>query len=361
VHVSADIKNSLIGIKLLAQTMPPKKDRSVTLADVARAAGVSAKTVSRVINHNDYVSDETREQIERAIEALGYRPNRLARSLASNRSFIIGLTLPDVTNPFFPEIMRGAEMVAQEHGYNLLAYNTDLDPQRERDGLSLLEETRVDGIIICTVSLSDPDLSAALQRHRAAVVINRLLPDGPAGIVRVDYFSAMRKMVQHVLDTGRRRIGYLDVSRSAYSYSSKERYRGFQAAMEDNHLSANTQYIRRCIASIESSRQVACDLLTDHPEIDALICYNDIIAGGALEACAKLGITVPDQVAITGFDDIMFSSIFKVALTTMHVPKFDLGVRAAQMLFERIDGDLTQSEIVLDAELVIRQSTPPIP
>lgn len=346
----------------MADRSSPKKNRSVTLADVARAAGVSAKTVSRVINHNDYVSQETREQIERAIKALGYRPNRMARSLASNRSFIIGLTMPDVTNPFFPEIMRGAEMVAQQHGYNLLAYNTDLDPQRERDGLALLEETRVDGIIICTISLSDADLSAALQHHRAAVVINRLMPpDGPAGIVRVDYFSAMQKMVQFVLDTGRRRIGYLDVSRSAYSYSSKERYRGFQAAMERNGLPVNPQYLRRCVASIESSRQVAIELLTDQPEIDALVCYNDMIAGGALEACAELGIAVPDQIAVTGFDDIMFSSVFKVALTTMHVPKFDLGARAAQMLFERIDGSSTQSEIVLDAELVIRQSTPPIP
>lgn len=345
----------------MAETTSPKKERSVTLADVARAAGVSAKTVSRVINHNDYVSDETRRQIQQAIEELGYRPNRLARSLASNRSFIIGLTFPDVTNPFFPEIMRGAERIAQEHGYNLLAYNTDLNPQRERDGLTLLEETRVDGVIICTVSLSDADLSAILRRHRASVVINRLLPDGPAGIVRVDYFSAMHRMVQFVLDTGRRRIGYLDVSRSTYSYSSKERYRGFQAAMDANGLPINPQYIRRCIASIENSREAAIDLLQAQPEIDAVVCYNDMIAGGALEACVQLGITVPDQVAITGFDDIMFSSVFKVALTTMHVPKFELGVRAAQMLFDRIEGDLTQSEIVLDTELVIRQSTPPMP
>lgn len=347
-----------MGTGFLADKTPPEKNRSVTLADVARAAGVSAKTVSRVINHNDYVSAETREQIERAIEALGYRPNRMARSLASNRSFIIGLTVPDVTNPFFPEIMRGAERVAQEHGYNLLAYNTDLNPQRERDGLALLEETRVDGVIICTVSLSDDDLNAVLQRHRAAVVINRLMPDGPAGIVRVDYFSAMQQIVQFVLDSGRRRIGYLDVLRSAYSYSSKERYRGFHTAMEANQLPANPHYIRRCIASVESSRQVASELLSDHPEIDALICYNDIIAGGALEACAQMGIVVPDQVAVTGFDDIMFSSVFKVALTTMHVPKFELGERAAQMLFRRIDGDLSEPEVVLDATLVIRQSAP---
>lgn len=347
-----------MGAGFLADKTPPEKNRSVTLADVARAAGVSAKTVSRVINHNDYVSAETREQIERAIEALGYRPNRMARSLASNRSFIIGLTVPDVTNPFFPEIMRGAERVAQEHGYNLLAYNTDLNPQRERDGLALLEETRVDGVIICTVSLSDDDLNAVLQRHRAAVVINRLMPDGPAGIVRVDYFSAMQQIVQFVLDSGRRRIGYLDVLRSAYSYSSKERYRGFHTAMEANQLPANPHYIRRCIASVESSRQVASELLSDHPEIDALVCYNDIIAGGALEACTQMGIAVPDQVAVTGFDDIMFSSVFKVALTTMHVPKFELGERAAQMLFRRIDGDLSEPEVVLDATLVIRQSAP---
>lgn len=334
------------------------KRKNITLADVAQAAGVSSKTVSRVINNSDYVSAATREQILQAIEQLGYRPNRMARSLASNRSFIIGLTIPDVTNPFFPEIMRGVEQVALERGYNVLAYNTDLDPRRERDGLALLEETRADGVIICTMRLDDDELSALLQRYRASVVINRVLPGGPAGVVRVDLFSAMKRVVQYLVDVGRRRIGYLDVVRSGFSYSSIERFRGFQAAMEANNLSVNPDYIRRCQATIESSSQAARDLLTANPDIDAVVCYNDIIAGGTLETCAAMGIPVPDQVAVTGFDDIMFSSAFKVALTTMHAPKFELGVEAARMLFDRIDGDTTTSEIVLNAGLVIRQSTP---
>ncbi len=334
------------------------KPKNVTLADVARAVGVSAKTVSRVINNTDYVSAETREQILRAVEQLGYRPNRMARSLASNRSFIIGLTIPDVTNPFFPEIMRGVEQVALEHGYNVLVYNTDLDPKRERAGLALLEETRADGVVVCTMRMANDELSALLQRYRAAVVINRILPGGSAGMVCVDLSSAMNRVVQHLLDAGRRKIGYLDVIRSALSYSSKERFRGFRAAMEASGLPVNPAHIRQCVANIDSSYEAAYDLLTANPELDAVVCYNDIIAGGTLEACAALGIPVPEQVAVTGFDDIMFSSVFKVALTTMHVPKFELGARAAQMLFDRIDGRITESEIVLNAELVVRHSTP---
>lgn len=325
---------------------------------MARAVGVSAKTVSRVINNTDYVSVETREHILRAVEQLGYRPNRMARSLASNRSFIIGLTIPDVTNPFFPEIIRGVDQVALEHGYNVLVYNTDLDSRRERDGLALLEETRADGVIVCTMRLDDDELSALLGHFQAAVVINRILPGGSAGMVCVDLYSAMSRVVQHLLDAGRRKIGYLDVIRSALSYSSKERFRGFKAAMEASGLPVNPTYIGQCVANIESSYQAAYELLTANPELDAVVCYNDIIAGGALEACATLGIPVPEQVAVTGFDDIMFSSVFKVSLTTMHVPKFELGARAAQMLFDRINGQITESEIVLSAELVVRQSAP---
>ncbi|MBZ0300605.1 MAG: LacI family transcriptional regulator [Anaerolineae bacterium] len=331
----------------------------MTLADVARADGVSAKTVSRVINNTDYVSAETRSQILQAIDQLGYRPNRMARSLASNRSFIIGLVIPDVTNPFFPEIMRGVEHAALERGYNVLVYNADLDDQRERQGLTLLEETRVDGVIVCTMKLADDELRSCLQRHRASVLINRVMPGGPAGIVRVDLFHSMGRVVQHVLDSGRRKIGYLAANRSVMSYSSQQRLWGFEATMKANGLLVDPDYIRSCAAAVEDSLRTARQLLTDHPDIEALICYNDMIAAGALEACAERGIPVPDQVAVTGFDDIMFSSVFKVALTTVHVPKFELGVRAAQMLFERIDGHPTESEVVLNAELLIRQSTGP--
>lgn len=334
------------------------QNRNVTLADVARLAGVSAKTVSRVINQSDYVSAETRAQIEKAIEELGYRPNRVARSLASNRSYIIGLSLPDVTNPFFPEILRGVQQEALQRGYHVLTYNTDLDMEREKQGLALLEEMRVDGIIVCTMRLPDDQLRPLLQRHRAVVLVNRVLAGNEAGIVRIDYFKAMQQIVQHLVDGGRRKIGYLDVSRSVASYSSTERFGGFQAAMAANGLTVNPDYIRRCAATIEGSSEAARDLLTASPELDAIICYNDVIAGGTLEACAALGVAVPDKVAVTGFDNIMFSSVFKVALTTAHVPRFELGIRAAQMLFNRIDGDTTVREMLLDTELFVRQSTP---
>lgn len=334
--------------------------RKITLADVARAAGVSSKTVSRVINNDGYVSAEVRQQIEHAIKDLGYRPNRMARSLASSRSFIIGLTIPDVTNPFFPEIIRGAEQVGLEHGYNVLVHNTDLEPTRERNGLALLEEMCVDGVIVCSMRLPDDELSAVLRRFPASVLINRLLPGSSAGVVRVDYFNGMQRMVQHVLASGRRRIGYLDVIRGAFSYSSHERFRGFEAAMRAVGLDVDPDFVRRCFATIENSRQAAYALLNEQPDLDAIICYNDIIAGGALEACAQLGVSVPDQVAITGFDDIMFSSVFKVALTTMRVPKFELGARAMQMLCEHIEGHFADSELVLDTDLIVRQSTPPV-
>jgi LacI family transcriptional regulator len=335
-----------------------KKRHQVTLADVARLAGVSAKTVSRVVNNDGYVSAETRAQIQQAIDTLGYRPNRMARSLASNRSFIIGLTIPDVTNPFFPEILRGVEQVARTHGYTVLALNTDLDPSRERDGLALLEETRADGVIVCTMRLEDDELRAYLQRQRAAVLVNRTLAGGAAGVVRVNLYEAVRRIVQLLIDHGRQQIGYLNVVRSAQSYSSQQRFQGFSDAMAANGRAIEPVCIGQSLATVEASYEAARALLTRCPQMDALVCYNDMLAAGALEACASLGLAVPDQIAVTGFDNIMFSSVFRVPLTTAHVPKLELGSEAAQMLFDRIDGHTEPAEKVLDAELIIRQSAP---
>lgn len=312
-----------------------------------------------MINNVDYVSAATREQVLEVVARLGYRPNRMARGLASNRSFFIGLTIPDITNPFFPEVLRGVERVAQNHGYSVLIYNTDLNPDHEREGLALLEETRADGFIICTLRMADDELRQFIERQPTTVLVNRTLPGSEAGIVRVDLASAMGRIVQHLVDAGRREIGYLNIPQgTSISYSAHERYTGFTMALHANHIPLNPDNIRETPATAEVARATARDLLQARPAINALVCYNDVIAAGALEACADLGLPVPGRVAVTGFDDIMFASMFKVGLTTAHVPKFELGMAAANLLLDLINGKKPEAEIILDAELVIRQSTP---
>jgi LacI family transcriptional regulator len=342
----------------VAKAPIPDKQKNTTLADVARRAGVSSKTVSRVINNNDYVSAATRQKILEAVEALDYRPHRAARSLASNRSLIIGLTIPDITNPFFPEMIRGVERVAMDNDYNTLIYNTELIALRDHQAFALLEETRVDGIIVCSMRLNDAELRSFLERQPSAVLVNRVLPGGPAGVVRVDFYNAMRQVTQYLLDCGRRALGYLTISHHDFSYSSQERFRGFRDTLHANDLPLVAEHVWRCAATVEDSFRAASEILRDHLELDALICFNDMIASGVLEACAVHHVPVPDQLAVTGFDNVMFSPLLKTALTTVHVDKFRLGVHAAQMLFDQINGRAHETEIILEAELVLRQSTP---
>jgi LacI family transcriptional regulator len=334
-----------------------KRRKNVTLADVANEVGVSAKTVSRVVNNTDYVNEATRQQILAAIDRLGYHPNRVARGLASSRSYIIGLTIPDVTNPFFPELIRGVEEVALTQNYNVLLYNTDLSKERERRGLTLLAETQVDGVIVCTLRLGDTELKSFLEGQPAAVLVNRRFSGPNVGIVRVDFFTAMQRVIDHLVAVGRREIAYLTLPQHVNSYSVQERLAGFRTGLAAHNLRFQPERINHCLATVHVSYEVACRLLTEQPEVNAVVCYNDIIASGMLEACAAQGIAVPGAVAVTGFDDIMFAPLLKQALTTVHVPKFDLGQAAASVLFARLNGETEPGEIVLDAELVIRQST----
>lgn len=334
------------------------KKKEPTLADVARRASVSAKTVSRVVNNTDYVSPETRLRILDAVTELSYLPNRLARSLASNRSAIIGVTIPDITNPFFPEVIRGIEQVALAHQYNAIIHNTDLIADRGRQALSLLEEMRVDGVIVCSMQLSDDALREFLVRQRHAVLINRTLTHDRFGIVRVDFVSAMERVTRHLLERGRQRIGYLTIRHHDSSYSAQKRFQGFTQALDAYGMAVDPEWVHRTAATVEDSFRETMTMLDAHPEMDAIICFNDLIASGVIEACIRRGVRVPDQVAITGFDDVMFSSLLRVPLTTVHVPKLDLGIQAAQMLFDMIEGGASEREVVLEAELVVRESAP---
>jgi LacI family transcriptional regulator len=168
----------------------------VTLADVAARAQVSIKTVSRVVNNEAYVGKETRQRVLDAIRALDYHPNRAARSLASSRSHVVGLLIPSADNPFFPTVMMGVIRVMHEHQYDVLVYNTDVEPERWHKGLRLLSQNQVDGVIVSAVAgVPDHELAELLERQRAAVLVNMLVPGSQAGVVRVDHVLGMRTLV----------------------------------------------------------------------------------------------------------------------------------------------------------------------
>jgi len=329
----------------------------ITMADVAREAGVSLMTVSRVINNKGDVSAETRQQVLEIIERLGYRPSGVARSLATQRTGTLGLVVPDVGNPFLSGVARGAEDQAYTEGYNVLLCNTNEDPQREIAALQSLEEKRVDGLVLCSSRLAETLLQPLLARHPAAVLVNRRLRGNGIGAVLINDEAGCRMAAEHLLQAGHRAIGFL--AGPAASYSGQQRALGYRAALAAASLPYDSTRVRNCTAFVEGGLAAARELLVAHPELTALVCYNDLVAVGTLQACAELGRRVPDDLAVTGFDDIPLMDQITPALTTCHVPRHDMGAQAMRLLLDCINGRLEGCrDIVLPVELVIRASAP---
>ena len=329
----------------------------VTMSDVAREAGVSLMTVSRVVNNKGEVSEATRQRVQDVIERLGYRPSHIARGLATQRTLTLGLVVPDIANPFFSDVARGAEHEAYAEGYNVFLCNTDEDTQRELAVLASLEEKRVDGVVVCSSRLEHDKLSAALAPHSAVVLVNRRLDDAHVGTVLADDLTGGQMATRHLLQAGHRSVGFL--AGPAVSYSGRERTKGYRAALVAAGLPYNPAWVRNCPPMVEGGQEAAHALLTDHPELTALFCYNDLVAVGALHACANLGRRVPEELAVVGFDDIPLAALVTPALTTCRVTRYELGVHAMRLLLDHINGCLGEcTEVVLPVELIVRASAP---
>lgn len=329
--------------------------RRTTMSDVAQEAGVSLMTVSRVLNRKGEVSPETRQRVLDVIARLDYRPSGVARSLVTQRTNTIGLVLPDNANPFFSEVARGVEHAAYAEGYNVFLCNTDEELQRERAVLHSLEEKRVDGLVLCSSRLEDDQLGSVVARHPAVVLVNRRL-EGVAAVLMDDELGG-RMATEHLLRTGRRRVGFL--TGPTASRCGRQRVTGYLAAFAAADLPHSPAWMRPCAPTVEGGRQVARELLAAHPGLTALLCYNDLVAVGALQACAELNCAVPDQLAVAGFDDIPLAALVTPSLTTCRVPRYELGCEAVRLLLDRISASSPQqATVVLQPQLVVRASAP---
>ena len=331
--------------------------KRVTIQDVAAAAGVSRQTVSRAINNRGEIRPETRTEILRIAEEMDYRPSSIARGLATQRTGTLGLVVPDVANPFFAEVARGAEHEAYAAGYNVFLCNTDEEPQREIAVLRSLEEKRVDGVMLCSSRLDDNTLHKSLIRHASVVLVNRRLNGYEFGCVLIDDEQGGKTITGHLLNAGHRAVGFL--TGPPASRSGQNRIAGYRAAMVEAGIVYDPDWMRPCPPSVEGGHEVARALLSDHPEITALFCYNDLVAIGALQASQDLELAIPDALAIVGFDDIPLAALVTPPLTTCHVSRYEMGVQAMKMLLERVNGCTTEcQQILLQPELVIRASAP---
>lgn len=332
------------------------KKKRITLEDVAQVAGVSHMTVSRVINNQTGVSDDTRQRILDVIEQLGYRPSRIARSLVMDKTFTIGLLVPDITNPYFAEVMRGIEDVAWENDYHVLLANTNENPARERAMFKKLEEAAIDGVVICSSRLPDDELFALIRRQRAASVINRPVPLELASAVLIDPNSENRNIraARHLIRSGRKRIGYVYLTRSAISAAVED----FMAVVQNAGAAVNPSWYRGSKPTWEAGYKVAHELLVDHPELDAIVGGNDLVALGTMRAAIELGRRIPDDLAVTGGDDILMARVAHPSLTTFRSPKYEVGANAARLLLKQIAGDTEYEHVFYTETFIVRESAP---
>ncbi|HLS09255.1 LacI family DNA-binding transcriptional regulator [Lentibacillus sp.] len=322
-----------------------------TIRDVAELAKVSTATVSRVINSNGYVNDETKKRVKEAIEQLNYLPNDVARSLFKGRSQMIALFVPDITNPFFPELARAVEDVTNQYGYTFVLCNTDNDNDKQMDYLSALQQKSVDGFIMVSSSMTGEHL----QHIQVPIVaLDRIIsPDMSS--VTVNNRSGSRQAVQYLKSVGCTRIAH--IAGPEHVDNAVYRMRGYLDEVKDEDW-FNSSYVVSGAYNFDAARKAAMNLLTRHPEIDGIFAGNDLMGAGVLNAAASLGKKVPDDLAVIGFDGITMGETVTPALTTMAQPIYEIGKSAAEILINQIgtsDSGVVTEEF--NVQLIERQST----
>jgi LacI family transcriptional regulator len=334
---------------------------AVTIRDVARLAEVHPGTVSRALNAQTraLVNEETAERVLRVAEELGYRPNPIARGLKTNRSYTVGVLIPDLTNPLFPPIMRGIEDRLGGAGYTALIVNTDNDAGRERSQMDAMRARQVDGFIAATARLDTELLADVAAGGAPMVLVNRRLEDGSLPAVTVDDREGIRLAVNHIAALGHQRIGHVGGPQNLST--GHLRHLGFREAMADLGLEVSAEQVAFSDAFTEAQGQLACAALLDGaPGVTAVVAANDRLAIGCYDALEARGLACPGDVSVTGFNDMPFVDRLRPPLTSVRVPQREIGTVAADLLLSQLsEGSREAPQILLEPTLIVRGSTTP--
>lgn len=332
--------------------------RGATLKDVAERAGVHPGTASRALNPatEDLVNRDTVRRVRRAAKELAYQPNQLARGLRISRTMTVGVVVPDLTNPLFPPIVQGAEAALTAAGYRTLIANTDNVGQREREMLETFDARQADGLIVASAMLVDPALAAAATEGRPIVLINRYVDGAALPLVTSDDTSGIGQSLRHLVELGHSRVGYL--SGPMNLSTGRGRARAFREVRGELGLDDDPRLIEECAEYGVEAGEDAARRMLDKVTPTALLCGNDQIAIGALDAIRAHGLSCPGDISVIGYNDMPFIDKLAPPLTSVRVPHAQLGAIAAEMLVERLShGRADVRTVVLPVELVVRGST----
>ena len=332
--------------------------RSITQADVARAAGVSTASVSRVLNGSDLVSPEVRQRIEAAMADLNYVPNETARALALRHTRVLGAIIPTLNNAIFAEGINAFEQAARQRGYTLLLAVSNYDLEEERHLVRNMIERGVEGLLLIGndhLQESFKGLQAAGLRH---VCTWTYAEAAPAPNVGFSNTAAVAALVDHLVGLGHRQIGMLS-GLTATNDRARERMCGVRQRLADHGLDLPVERIIEIPYSIRAARRVFPNIMASRPT--AVICGNDVIAFGAVFEAKAMGVCVPGDVSITGFDNLNLSSELDPPITTVDVPAEQMGATAANALADAIEGDCEVAGRCFETKLLVRGTTGPAP
>jgi LacI family transcriptional regulator len=326
---------------------------------VATEAGVHPSTVSRALNHHaeSTIRAETRQRVLAAADRLGYRPSALARSLRLQRTWTLGMLVPDITNPFFSSIIKGAEDAARERGYNLILCNSEDDPAREATYLRVLRERQVDGLLIASSQMADDTIDQLRAEAFPFVLVNRAAHGADDLTVLVDNHAAAHELVAYLAGLGHRRVGH--VAGPQNTTTGAERRDGYRAAVLQYGLADEPGLLVEAEAFSEQAGSRALHAMLAGPaRPTAVFGANDLIAIGMLQHLREIGVRVPQDLSIVGFNDIPLAGLLEPALTTVRVPQLGMGLAAAHLLIDRLEGNpIGAVRVTLPTELIIRASS----
>ena len=328
---------------------------SVTIKDVAREANVSKKTVSRVLNNEPFVKEETRNAVLAVINRLGYRPSNVARSLSRNRTDAVGIVVSNIANNFIGEVIRGVEEVTRSRDYSLIVCNTDEQLEQENRILDLLLRQRVDGVIAAASSPQWETMGVAAKQQTPIVFLDRKFEGMEGPFVGVDNEGGAFLAVNHLINRGYKQIGV--ISGLPRLSTIKERLAGYQRAMVAHGLDVNPDWVAQSNLAVDEGRQAARQMLSQPERPEALFVATNLLALGTLLALKDLNLHCPDDVAIVAFDDHPWAEVCNPPLTVVRQPAREIGQTAAHILLGLIDGAVPdETQVQLASELIVRQS-----
>ncbi|OQA22594.1 MAG: Ribose operon repressor [Actinobacteria bacterium ADurb.Bin346] len=327
----------------------------VTIKGIAKEAGVSVGTVSKVLNYDRTVTVKNRNKVIEAIKKLNYRPNRLARSLSKGKTKNVGFIIPDISNPFFPELVRGASDLLLSEGYYVFLCNSDNDPNKEDMYINDLTSMWIDGLIIAPSDTENRDIGIFKQILLPFVVVDREIKGLNKDLVIINNKKGAYEAVVHLINKGHKKIAILTGPK--YAQTAQYRYAGWKKAMEENSL-FDDKLVFWGKFSIDSGYNMMREVFKSLGKVDAVFTCNDLIALGAMQAIEENKFTISDGISIVGFDDIYLSKFLKPPLTTVKQPTYEMGKTAAKLLLERMENikECLPRKIVVEGKLIVRSS-----